>query len=107
MHGQTVYITKINNASWAKKKYHIAKDRNATHPLGWVDLSQISGYEKGIKSVPKDEMAVVGEHKKPETIVFDDGSIFNSAIRIHLCLITMLMKTYGVLQMIHKDSLKA
>lgn len=75
MHGQTVYITKINNASWAKKKYHIAKDKNAAHPLGWVDLSQISGYEKGIKSVPKDEMAVVGEHKKPETIVLDDGSI--------------------------------
>ena len=75
MHGQTVYITKINNASWAKKKYHIAKDRNAAHPLGWVDLSQISGYEKGVKSVPKDEMAVVGEHKKPETIVLDDGSI--------------------------------
>lgn len=75
MHGQTVYITKINNASWAKKKYHIAKDRNAAHPLGWVDLSQISGYEKGIKSVPRDEMAVVGEHKKPETIVLDDGSI--------------------------------
>lgn len=39
MHGQTVYITRVNNASWAKKKYHIAKDRNATHPLGWVDLS--------------------------------------------------------------------
>lgn len=75
MHGQTVYITKINNASWAKKKYHIAKDKNAAHPLGWVDLSQISGYEKGIKSVQKDEMAVVGEHKKPETIVLDDGSI--------------------------------
>lgn len=75
MHGQTVYITKINNASWAKKKYHIAKDRNAAHPLGWVDLSQISGYEKGIKSVPRDEMAIVGEHKKPETIVLDDGSI--------------------------------
>lgn len=75
MHGQTVYITKISNASWAKKKYHIAKDRNAAHPLGWVDLSQISGYEKGIKSVPRDEMAVVGEHKKPETIVLDDGSI--------------------------------
>lgn len=75
MHGQTVYITKISNASWAKKKYHIAKDRNAAHPLGWVDLSQISGYEKGIKSIPKDEMAIVGEHKKPETIVLDDGSI--------------------------------
>lgn len=75
MHGQTVYITRVNNASWAKKKYHISKDRNAAHPLGWVDLSQISGYEKGIKSVPKDEMAVVGEHKKPETIVLDDGSI--------------------------------
>lgn len=75
MHGQTVYITRVNNASWAKKKYHISKDKNAAHPLGWVDLSQISGYEKGIKSVPKDEMAVVGEHKKPETIVLDDGSI--------------------------------
>lgn len=75
MHGQTVYITRVNNASWATKKYHISKDKNAAHPLGWVDLSQISGYEKGIKSVPKDEMAVVGEHKKPETIVLDDGSI--------------------------------
>lgn len=75
MHGQTVYITRVNNASWAKKKYHISKDRNAAHPLGWVDLSQISGYEKGIKSVPRDEMAVVGEHKKPETVVLDDGSI--------------------------------
>ena len=75
MHGQTVYITRVNNASWAKKQYHISKDKNAAHPLGWVDLSQISGYEKGIKSVPKDEMAVVGEHKKPETIVLDDGSI--------------------------------
>lgn len=75
MHGQTVYITRVNNASWAKKKYHISKDKNAAHPLGWVDLSQISGYEKGIKSVPKDEMAVVGEHKQPETILLDDGSI--------------------------------
>lgn len=75
MHGQTVYITRVNNASWAKKKYHISKDRNAAHPLGWVDLSQISGYEKGIKSVPRDEMAVVGENKKPETVVLDDGSI--------------------------------
>lgn len=75
MHGQTVYITRVNNASWATKKYHISKDKNAAHPLGWVDLSQISGYEKGIKSVPRDEMAVVGEHKKPETIVLDDGSI--------------------------------
>lgn len=75
MHGQTVYITRVNNASWATKKYHISKDKNAAHPLGWVDLSQISGYEKGIKSVPRDEMAIVGEHKKPETIVLDDGSI--------------------------------
>ena len=75
MHGQTVYITRINNASWAKKKYHISKDKNAAHPLGWVDLNQISGYEKGIKSVPEDQMAITGEHGKPETIIREDGSI--------------------------------
>ncbi len=53
--GQTVYITHINNASWAKKPYHIARDKEGTRPLGWLSLDQISGYKSGTRSVPKDD----------------------------------------------------
>lgn len=75
MHGQTVYITNINNASWAKKKYHIARDKAGSHPLGWVDLNQISGYENGTKRVPYDQLAELLENRKDETIVTEDGHI--------------------------------
>ena len=75
MHGQTVYITNINNASWAKKKYHIARDKAGSHPLGWVDLNQISGYENGTKRVPYDQLAELLENRKDETIVTEDGRI--------------------------------
>ncbi len=37
-----------------KRNIMLTKDKNAAHPLGWVDLkSGISGYRKVIKSVPK------------------------------------------------------
>lgn len=75
MLGQTVYITKINSRNWATKPYHIARDKSGSHPLGWVSLSQISGYRTGIKSVPEDELAWTNENGEPETIVTKDGSI--------------------------------
>lgn len=75
MRGQTVYITKINNAAWAKKKYHIARDKAGAHPLGWVDLSQISGYQDGTKRIPYDQLAELLEDGKDETIVTRDGHI--------------------------------
>lgn len=75
MLGQTVYITKINNADWATKPYHIARDKAGSRPLGWVALDQISGYKSGIKSIPKDEFAWTNENGNPETIITGDGSI--------------------------------
>lgn len=75
MLGQTVYITKINNADWATKPYHIARDKAGSRPLGWVALNQISGYKSGIKSATEDELAWTNEGA-PETIIRKkDGAI--------------------------------
>lgn len=73
--GQTVYITKVNNASWATKPYHIARDAAGTRPLGWVSLDQIRGYKTGSKYIPKDQLAWTNEDGNPETIITKDGSI--------------------------------
>ena len=73
--GQTVYITKINNASWATKPYHIARDAAGTRPLGWVSLDQLRGYKTGSKYIPKDQLAWTNEGGNPETIIAKDGSI--------------------------------
>lgn len=73
--GQTVYITKINNASWATKPYHIARDAAGTRPLGWVSLDQLRGYKTGSKYIPKDQLAWTNEDGNPETIITKDGSI--------------------------------
>lgn len=46
--GGRVYITKINNASWAKKPYHISTgNKLGSGDLGWVSLSQLVGYKTG------------------------------------------------------------
>lgn len=74
MHGQTVYITHINTASWAKKQYHIARDKAGNRPLGWVDISQISGYKNGTDYVPYDQLATVAEDGA-EGIVHADGRL--------------------------------
>lgn len=73
--GQTVYITKINNASWATKPYHIARDAAGTRPLGWVSLDQIRGYKTGSKYISEDQLAWTNEGGNPETIITKDGSI--------------------------------
>lgn len=75
MLGQTVYITKVNNASWATKPYHIARDAAGSRPLGWVSLDQISGYKSGIKSISYDGYAWTNEGGNPETIIRKDGAI--------------------------------
>ena len=74
MHGQTVYITHINTASWAKKQYHIARDKAGNRPLGWVDISQISGYKNGTDHVPYDQLATVAEDGA-EGVVHADGRL--------------------------------
>ena len=75
MLGQTVYITNINNASWAKKPYHISRtSRLGEQDLGWVSLDQLKGYKTGIKSVPKEELALWNEDE-PETVVGKNGEI--------------------------------
>lgn len=74
MHGKTVYVTNINTRSWAKKKYHIAKDKDGKQPLGWVDLAQISGYANGTDYVPYDQLATVAEHGA-EGIIHADGRL--------------------------------
>ena len=74
MHGQTVYITHINTASWAKKQYHIARDKAGNRPLGWVDISQISGFKNGTDYVPYDQLATVAEDGT-EGIVHADGRL--------------------------------
>ena len=73
MHGQTVYITQINDAAWATKKYHIARDKAGTRPLGWVSLEQLKGYSKGIKRINNDQLAFTDEYSNPETIIRPDG----------------------------------
>lgn len=74
--GKTVYITRINNASWAKKQYHIARDKDGKRPLGWVDISQISGYAIGKEKFFDDEIAWTQEGNKKEFIVRpSDGAI--------------------------------
>ena len=74
MLGKTVYIGHINNASWATKPYAIYRDKNFTQGLGWVSLDQLSGYAKGTKSVPFEQIAEVNEEGR-ELIVTNDGRV--------------------------------
>ena len=82
MLGKTVYITKINNASWAKKPYHISKGSSlGANDLGWVSLDQLRGYKNGTESVDKDQWAWTNEDNQPETVVRkSDGAILT---RVH------------------------
>ncbi len=64
MLGQTVYITKINNASWARKPYHISRGSSlGNSDLGWVTLDQLRGYNAGARKLLKDELALFDEDK--------------------------------------------
>lgn len=69
MLGQTVYISKINNKSWATKPYHIAKNKDGSNPLGWVSLDQLTGYRTG-GLVDETGLAMLhGSKEKPELVL--------------------------------------
>lgn len=60
--GRKVYVTKIDNASWAIKPYHISVgNRLGNGDLGWLTKSQLSGYASGLRKARKDEDAWVNE----------------------------------------------
>lgn len=72
MLGQTVYITKVNTASWARKPYHISRGNSlGSSDLGWVTLDQLRGYSTGARKLPKDELALFDEDKNGNS---DPGS---------------------------------
>ena len=74
--GKEVYITNINEKSWATHPYHIASDKAGKHPLGWLKLNQISGYAVGKKNFLDNEIAWTQEGGKQEFIVRpSDGAI--------------------------------
>lgn len=75
MLGQTVYITQVNNASWAKMPYHIARDKAGKRPLGWVTLGQISGYASGKHKLNDNEYAWTQENGAEMIVRPSDGAI--------------------------------
>ena len=67
--GREVYITKINTASWATKKYHISTgNKLGSGDLGWVSLDQLKGYSTG-GIIDYDGLAMVHGGKKPELVL--------------------------------------
>lgn len=71
MRGQEVYITSVNNANWAQKKYHISRTpRFGERDLGWVSLDQLRGYASGTKKfVNGSEIVRINEGNNPEMMV--------------------------------------
>lgn len=69
--GQEVYITSVNNESWAQKKYHISRTpRFGERDLGWVSLDQLRGYASGTKKfVNGSEIVRINEGNNPEMMV--------------------------------------
>lgn len=73
--GQYVYITNINKKG--SHPYHISTGTKlGSGDLGWLKLSQISGYATGKQNFSKDEIAWTQENGKREFIVRpSDGAI--------------------------------
>lgn len=73
--GGSVYITKIHKGS--PYPYHISTGKRlGSGDLGWLKLSQISGYATGIKNLPNSELAWTQEGNKEEYIIRkSDGAI--------------------------------
>lgn len=80
--GQEVYITSVNNASWAQKKYHISKTpRFGERDLGWVSLDQLKGYASGTKKIANaEEVARVNEGNKRELLIRYGSATGNAAV---------------------------
>ena len=81
MLGKTVYINRINTKKWATKPYHVAKDKQGKHALGWLGLNQIKGYKFGTRHVNKTGEYWTGEGEgnnftgSPEIIISKDGGV--------------------------------
>lgn len=74
--GKEVYITNINEKSWATHPYHISTGKKlGSGDLGWLKLNQISGYATGKKNFLSDELAWTQEAGKEFIIRPSDGAI--------------------------------
>lgn len=74
--GKEVYITSINNASWATHPYHISTgSKLGSGDLGWLKLNQLSGYATGKKNFLSDELGWTQEAGKEFIIRPSDGAI--------------------------------
>ncbi len=71
--GNYVYITYVNEKG--SHPYHISRDKANKHPLGWLKLSQISGYATGKKNFLDDEIAWTQEKGKEFIVRPSDGAI--------------------------------
>lgn len=76
MLGQQVYITNINNASWAQKPYHISRtSRLGEQDLGWVNLNQLSGYKTGKFMIDRDQLGITQEEGNEIILGRSDGAM--------------------------------
>lgn len=80
--GKEVYITNINEKSWATHPYHIStSNKLGKGDLGWLKLSQISGYATGKKNFLDDEVAWTQEKGKEFIVRPSDGAILTPIAR--------------------------
>lgn len=76
MLGQQVYITNINNASWAQKPYHISiTSRLGEQDLGWVTLDQLKGYKTGKFRIDRDQLGITQEEGNELILGRSDGAM--------------------------------
>lgn len=74
--GKQVYITKINTKSWATHPYHISTGKKlGKGDLGWLKLSQLSGYASGKKKISNNEYAWTQENGQEYIVRPSDGAI--------------------------------
>ena len=71
--GNYVYITYVNEKG--SHPYHVSRDKNNKHPLGWLKKSQISGYATGKKNFFNDEIAWTQENGQEFIVRPSDGAI--------------------------------
>lgn len=74
--GKEVYITNINDKSWATHGYHISTgNKLGRGDLGWLKLNQLSGYSVGKNNFLDDEIAWTQEKGQEYIIRPSDGAI--------------------------------
>ena len=80
--GKQVYITKINDASWATHPYHISTgSKLGSGDLGWLKKEQISGYAAGKKNFANNEWAWTQEKGEEYIVRPSDGAILTPITR--------------------------